>query len=100
MQYGSLQNIVDELGAQVAVAAVTELASRSFGAVDTVAYHSATEQVTDDDSHWVMIWNVGSIGIEEEIKLVLLPEFLDADPELLISQFASMLIEKALDRED
>ena len=87
---------IAELGRLVAEAAVVELAQRSFGAVETVEFTDGQEFVTGDEAHWVLTWAVESAGFADDVKLVFLPEFLDTEPELLVSQFAALLVEKAL----
>jgi len=92
-----MHEAITELGRLCAEAALTELGKRSFGAVEAVRFKSGEEVVTGNEAHWLMTWEVESAGFADDVKLVLLPEFLDTEPELLVSQFAALLVEKALE---
>ena len=94
-----MREAVDELGRLVAEASLVELTKRSFGAVDAVRFVTAIEAAANGDKHWIMKWSVESTGLATEVQLVLLPDFLETEPELLVSQFSALLIERALEDE-
>jgi hypothetical protein len=46
--------------------------------------------------HWELAWEADCAGVSRTLTLVVLPEFLELEPELLVSQLAVMLADRAL----
>lgn len=88
---------LEELGRQVAHQALVELVGRSCGAVDAVDYLGAVAGGGSDDPHWKLSWRADLAGGQRDVQLVVLPEFLEMDLELLVSQLVIMLTEQVLE---
>ncbi|GEM_PF-2485353 len=92
-----MQEAIDQLGREVAQQAQVELAGRSFGAVGAVDYLGADAAAADDEPHWQLRWRADLTGEQREVQLVILPEFLEMDRELLVSQLVIMLSQQVLE---
>ena len=90
-----MQDALDELGRQVAEQALVALVGRSCGAVSAVEYLGFVAG-GGDDRHWELNWRADCTGMFRDVKLVVLPEFLEMDAELLTSQLAIMLTDQVL----
>ena len=92
-----MREAIEQLGQEVARQAQVELAGRSFGAVAAVDYLGADSAAADDTPHWQLKWRADLTGEQREVQLVILPEFLEMDSELLVSQLVIMLTQLVLE---
>ena len=95
-----------QLAEQAATQALLELSARSFGTVNTVTLEELALQEQEGEPYWLLNFAVTSVGLEQPVKMVLLPEFLELDstPELtdteheewLIGQIAAFIVDRIL----
>lgn len=88
---------MEQLGFAVAVAASAELAGRSFGALNNLELVRVQAVGEGDGQHWEIAWEADCLGDSQTIQLIVLPEFLEMEPELLVSQLAMMLVDRVLE---
>ena len=91
-----MQEAMETLGFTVAQQATAELSGRSFGALNTLELVRVQASGEGENQHWELAWEADCIGDSKTIQLVLLPEFLEMEPELLVSQLVVMLVDRVL----
>lgn len=92
-----MREAIEQLGLDVAQQALADLAGRSFGAVAAVDYIDATAGEARGEPHWQLEWRVDCTGEQRVVQLIVLPEFLAMDADLLSNQLAVMLSERVME---
>jgi len=97
-----MREAMEQLGHAVAEQALAGVSGRSFGAVTSlelaqVLLHEDTDAGEADGGSWELVWCADSAGDSRDVRLVVLPEFLEMEPELLVSQLALMLTDRVID---
>ncbi|MBN2082512.1 hypothetical protein JW859_09955 [bacterium] len=99
-----MREAMEQLGHAVAEQALADVSGRSFGAVTSlelaqVLYSGADGNGDDAASggYWELIWCADCTGDSRDIHLVVLPEFLEMEPELLVSQLAMLLADRVIE---
>ena len=91
-----MEDALSELGQRVALQLQAELAGRTFGACDAVTFAEASAREAEGETHYQLSWQVSTVGGESTVTAVVLPDFLELEPELLISQLVALLAERVL----
>jgi len=87
---------MEQLGWEIARAASIDLAGRSFGALADLELVRVQAVGEGGGQHWELAWEADCAGDRRTLQLVVLPEFLELEPELLVSQLAVMLADRVL----
>ena len=91
-----MQQAMEQLGREIAKQAAAELSGRSFGALNALELVRVQAVGEGEGQHWELAWEADCLGDSKTIQLVLLPEFLEIEPEILVSQLVMMLIDRVL----
>lgn len=91
-----MQQEMEQLGWEIARAASVDLAGRSFGALTALELVRVQAVGEGEAQHWELAWEADCAGVSRTLQLVVLPDFLEMEPELLVSQLAVMLADRVL----
>jgi hypothetical protein len=91
-----MQQAMEQLGREIGRQASIDLAGRSFGALAELELVRVQAVGSGEAQHWELAWEADCAGVSRTLTLVVLPEFLELEPELLVSQLAVMLADRAL----
>ena len=76
-----IPDCLTQLGELAAEQALLELATSSFGAVQSVKLLGVEEREEEGEQYAVLRWRADSLGVEYDVAMVILPEFLAGAPQ-------------------
>jgi len=95
-----MQEELRQLAELAAHEATAQLGALAFGAIDRVVLADVEAGTDEGVDYFTVSWSVVSMGIEDSrVRMVILPEFFDDDPEgdALVEQMAAYVVDRVLE---